>query len=80
MNPETYECNIPVVPVHREGPHWVFMEPCPYCGRHHCHGAGASAGHVAAHCPDRVDKKGNFLGKTPGTAQGYILKEVEFHG
>jgi hypothetical protein len=59
----------PRVPVRREGPHFIFTQPCPYCGQKHRHGVGDNGfcyGHRTVHCADphaRLEE----------TTLGYIL-------
>jgi hypothetical protein len=65
----SFERTPPRVPVRREGPHFIFTQPCPYCGQKHRHGVGDNGfcyGHRTVHCTDphaRLEE----------TTLGYIL-------
>ncbi len=76
LNPEFLVENLRVeVPVRRteDGTQWVFINPCPFCGRKHLHGApdGSDGGHRVAHCPDPAGRLNNELNRS------YILVPVE---
>lgn len=54
------------MPVHRDGIHFRFTNPCPYCGVFHVYDAARGLGHRAVHC----------VIESPGQRKGYVLYEV----
>ena len=74
-----------VIPCRQEGNDLVFVDPCPWCGQRHKHGAGLHkftpgewAGHRESHCQvTRIKRTLKFKHPLPGYEKGYFLEVAE---